>query len=148
MTITAEQLQNLVGKVYSNNSDKIGTIGKFYLDDATGEPTWATVKTGLFGTSESFVPLQGGRVDGDDLVVDYDEDTVKGAPRVEADSHLDPQEEEELYAYYGLTDSTPTDGSRVDAATAGTAGRDDRAARLRKYETTDTDSATVDDTSR
>lgn len=28
-----------------------------YLDDATGQPTWVTVSTGLFGTRESFAPL-------------------------------------------------------------------------------------------
>lgn len=63
MSISNQDVQNLVdagGHVLSSAGDKIGGIGQVYLDDATGEPSWVTTKTGLFGTSESFVPLQGG----------------------------------------------------------------------------------------
>ena len=30
--------------------DKLGTIDAIYLDDETGQPEWATVTSGLFGT--------------------------------------------------------------------------------------------------
>src|SRR5687768_18524601 len=53
------------GNVLSADGDKIGSVGQVYADDADGQPTWVTVKTGLFGTSESFVPLQGARLEGD-----------------------------------------------------------------------------------
>jgi hypothetical protein len=36
---------------------QIGTIEAIYLDRHTGEPAWATVKTGPFGTKHSFVPI-------------------------------------------------------------------------------------------
>jgi hypothetical protein len=36
---------------------RIGTIDAIYLDDRTGQPAWALVNTGLFGTRSSFVPL-------------------------------------------------------------------------------------------
>jgi hypothetical protein len=36
---------------------KVGTIDAIYLDDNTGQPEWATVTTGLFGTKATFVPL-------------------------------------------------------------------------------------------
>ncbi|MBT2598118.1 PRC-barrel domain-containing protein [Arthrobacter sp. ISL-72] len=52
-----------------HDGDKIGSIGQVYTDDDSGEPTFVTVKTGLFGTSESFVPLQGASVEGDDTLV-------------------------------------------------------------------------------
>lgn len=55
--------------VYDASGDKIGSACQIYLDDQTGEPTFAAVNTGLFGTSESFVPLQGYTWNGDDLVV-------------------------------------------------------------------------------
>ena len=103
MSITTEQVQNLTGKVYSQNSAKIGSVGQIYLDDESGQPTWATVKTGLFGSSEAFVPLDGARVDGNDVYLDFDEDKIKNAPRIEPDGSLSPQEEDELYTYYGLS---------------------------------------------
>ena len=97
MTITVEQLQDSVGDVYSSTSDKIVSIGQVYLADTTGTPSWVTVKTGLFGTSETFVPLEGGRVDGHDIYVDAAEDRLEDAPRTKADGSLSPQKEDELY---------------------------------------------------
>src|SRR6188472_4533061 len=103
MGITTDQIDGITdGDVVSTNGDKIGGIGQIYLDDRTGEPNWVTVKTGLFGTSESFVPLDGAELRGRDIVVKYDKATVKDAPRVDADGSITPEEEEALYSYYGL----------------------------------------------
>lgn len=103
--ITTDQTQQLLssgGNVVDNDGDKIGSIGQIYLDDQSGQPAWVTVKTGLFGGGESFVPLREADVTGDDLRVPYDKDKVKDAPRVkDADSHLSEDEEGELYRYYG-----------------------------------------------
>jgi uncharacterized protein (TIGR02271 family) len=95
-----ENLLNKGGNVIGSDGSKIGSIGQLYADDDTGEPTWVTVKTGLFGTSQSFVPVDGARVDGDDLVVPYTKDHVKDAPRVDSDGHLEPEEEDRLYTHY------------------------------------------------
>lgn len=86
--------------VYDASGDKIGSACQIYLDDQTGEPTFAAVNTGLFGTSESFVPLQGYTWNGDDLVVGYSKNVVKDAPRVDADGHISEAEQAELYRYY------------------------------------------------
>src|SRR3954468_4961494 len=97
--------------VYDSSGDKIGKAGQVYLDDATGTPSWITVNTGLFGTSESFVPLENARFDGSDRVdVAYSKSQVKDAPRVAADGHLEVSEEAELYRYYGLSEGTTTTG--------------------------------------
>ncbi|MET7443154.1 hypothetical protein [Streptomyces sp. NPDC005568] len=73
-------------------------------DDVTGRPEWVSVKTGLFGTSESFVPIQDAAVVEDHLEVPYSKDKVKDAPNVDVDAggHLSVQEEHQLYEYYGL----------------------------------------------
>ncbi len=42
--------------VYHADSNKIGEAKHVFLDDATGQPEWVSVKTGLFDTSESFIP--------------------------------------------------------------------------------------------
>ena len=113
MALTSEQLASVTnGNVIGANGDKIGGVGQIYVDDQTGEPNWVTVKTGLFGTSESFVPLSGASLSGSDIVVTYDKDTVKDAPRVDAEGHLTPGEEKSLYAYYGLG-GTGTDERRA-----------------------------------
>src|SRR5919107_4948404 len=105
--------------VYDRSGDKIGKAGQVYLDDATGTPTWITVNTGLFGTSESFVPLEGASFNGGDRVeVAYSKSQVKDAPRVAADGHLEVSEEAELYRYYGLSEGTTTTGG-ADYGTSG-----------------------------
>ena len=75
-----ENLLNKSGNVIGTDGEKIGSIGQLYADDDTGEPTWVTVKTGLFGTSQSFVPVEGARTQDDDLVVPYTKEHVKDAP--------------------------------------------------------------------
>ena len=124
--IGTEQAQNLLsngGQVLDSDRNKIGKAGQVYLDDRTGEPAWVTVKTGLFGGAESFVPLAEGTVDGDDIVVPHTKDQVKDAPRIEdADGHLSREEEAELYRYYGLADpdhAVFADDQRTDTRTSG-----------------------------
>jgi uncharacterized protein (TIGR02271 family) len=133
-----DELLNRNGHILSTDGDKIGSIGQVYADDETGQPSWVTVKTGLFGTSESFVPLEGAQVRGDDLVVPYPKDLVKDAPRVDVDGHLEPTEEDRLYEHYQLgggvrtyTEATDdrdrglADSGRAESRTAAdtTAGR-------------------------
>jgi uncharacterized protein (TIGR02271 family) len=90
------------GNILSTDGAKIGPIGQIYADDDNGQPTWVTARTGLFGTSESFVPLEGARIEGSNIVVPYSKDQVKDAPRVDVDGHLDPSEEDRLYEHYRL----------------------------------------------
>ncbi|MEU1014746.1 DUF2382 domain-containing protein [Streptomyces sp. NPDC005898] len=103
---------------YDRTGEKIGSIERVYLDDRSGRPEWVTVKTGLFGMKESFVPLTGARLRGDDLHVTATKEAVKEAPRVDADQHLDPGQEHELYAHYGLT----RPGTAATGTGTGTAG--------------------------
>ena len=111
MSITIDQLQGLDGhgKVVAEHGDKVGSIGQIYVDDTTGAPNWVTVKTGLFGSAETFVPVENARLDGNDIVVAYTKDTIKAAPRVDADGSLSPEEEQTLYRHYGMSGSDTTD---------------------------------------
>ena len=57
--INENQIQSVMGSdVHGSDGEKIGRAGQVYLDDQTGRPEWVTVNTGLFGTNESFVPLE------------------------------------------------------------------------------------------
>ena len=96
--LSKDQIQAVRGGTAVDSSgSKIGGIGEVYLDDQTGQPAWLTINTGLFGTSESFVPLQEATVEGDQVTLPYSKDQVKDAPRVDADQHLDVEQERELY---------------------------------------------------
>ena len=104
MNITLQELQELAGhgKVLTDRGEKVGSIGEIYVDDATGAPDWVTVRTGLFGSAETFVPLDAARIEGLDLVVPYEKDLIKAAPRVDEDGSLSPQEEQVLYRHYSV----------------------------------------------
>ncbi|GGN64708.1 hypothetical protein GCM10012285_66940 [Streptomyces kronopolitis] len=81
---------------------KVGKVQQVYRDDATNDPEWITVRTGLFGMKETFIPLAGATRSGDELHVPHDKHTIKAAPRIDVDGHLDPSEETELYRHYGM----------------------------------------------
>jgi uncharacterized protein (TIGR02271 family) len=92
---------NMIGRTAVDpEGNKIGKIGQVYLDDSSGQPSWLTVSTGMFGTRQSFAPLQGAVTEGDDVRLPVSKDQVKDAPNVEDDGHLSPQEEQALYDYY------------------------------------------------
>src|SRR5215218_9846912 len=111
--IGTETLGRVIGQdVYDEDGDKIGSASEVYLDDDTGQPEWVTVRTGLFGTKESFVPVAAARFDGAELVVDATKDQVSGAPRMDADGHLSAQQEAEIYRYYGISAGTRPHGTR------------------------------------
>ncbi|NEB79491.1 PRC-barrel domain containing protein, partial [Streptomyces sp. SID14478] len=104
----------LVGlTAYDRTGEKIGSVERVYIDDATGRADWVTVKTGLFGMKESFVPLAGAGREDDTLKVNYTKEAVKDAPRVDADQHLEESEKQELYAHYGLAGPTAAAGGRA-----------------------------------
>ena len=149
--------------VTTSRGDRIGTVAQVYLDDQTGQPEWVTVRTGLFGTKESFVPLATARIERDELVVDATKDQVNGAPRVDQDGHLSEQQEAEIYRYYGITRGSdrprattrdrrrntsdrPTDRAMTrseEKLRAGTERVETGRARLRKYVVTDTEQVQV-----
>jgi uncharacterized protein (TIGR02271 family) len=84
------------------DGDRIGTIDAIYVDDQTGEPEWALVNTGLFGTRSTFVPIAQASASGDQIQVPYEKQRVKDAPNMDPDGHLSEQEEQELWRHYGL----------------------------------------------
>ena len=126
---TLQDVQTWRGQdVVDPNGDKVGTIEDIYLDRQSGEPEWAAVKTGLFGTKVNFVPLQGATPAGDEIRLAHDKATIKDAPNVEADGELSPEEERRLYDHYGRGDYADWDDSSEDR-TEGVLGRDERVRR-------------------
>lgn len=118
--IDINHAQELIGsEVYDPKGDKIGKVGSVYVNDETRKPEWVTVRTGLFGTKETFVPLSGAAATEEGVRVPVSRDKVKDAPQVDAEGgHMSEQEGRDLYSYYGLT---PT--ARKGQAGQGQAGQ-------------------------
>ena len=117
--ITKEQIPVVIGhNAYDSSHKKIGTIENVYLDDATGQPEWLTIRTGLFGTKETFVPITTAEVRGEEVIVPFAKEQIKNAPNVdvEAGEHLPGEEEARVYEYYGIQYEQPS----TTAATAST----------------------------
>ncbi len=149
--------------VVSSSGEKIGSVEDIYLDQETDKPEWVAVNTGLLGTKSTFVPLAEATQQGDDIVVPYDKNTVKGAPNIEAGGELSQAQEADLYSYYGLeyseyrSDSGLPEGAddvsgrtTDDAMTrseeelrVGKTQREAGRARLRKYVVTEQQTETV-----
>src|SRR3954451_4070039 len=100
-----------------NDGDKIGKIDEIYLDAETNEPEWAVVTTGLFGTKQTFVPIQDATSTGDGVRVPFEKATVKDAPNIDPDGRLSQEEERELYRHYGrdYADFSGPGGSGTDS---------------------------------
>lgn len=102
------------------NGEKIGKIDELYYDREGGQPEWALVNTGLFGTKKTFVPIRSANPSGEDLQVPVSKDLVKDAPRVETDQEMSEQEERTLFEHYGVPYTT--EGSTTAEGAPGTAG--------------------------
>jgi uncharacterized protein (TIGR02271 family) len=110
--------------VRSTSGDKIGTVAEVYVDDRTSQPEWVTVRTGLFGTKESFVPLVASRFDGAELVVDASKQQVSDAPKIDDNGHLSEQDEAEIYRHYGISDGRTNGYGPAGGQVTGTVGQD------------------------
>jgi uncharacterized protein (TIGR02271 family) len=117
--------------VRGSDGEKLGKIDAIYLDDATDTPEWAAVKSGLFSSQVSLVPLAQAGWDGETLTVPFDKQALQAAPHHDPDVAISAADENELYRHYGLSagPSTiavdPQAGERRDVTDApGVQGRD------------------------
>jgi uncharacterized protein (TIGR02271 family) len=120
---THEDVRTWRGRdVVDREGEKVGKLEDIYLDRQSGEPEWAAIRTGLFGTKVSFAPIRDASPGEDEVRIAYTKAQVKDAPNIDADGELSPEEERQLYTHYGrdYADWTETSEDR----TAGTVGRD------------------------
>jgi hypothetical protein len=107
--------------IVDRDGTTVGTIKEFYLDRETGYPTWALVNTGLFGATQTLVPLVHATEISDGLQVPYEKSHIKDTPKVDLHDELSPEEEAELFAHYGVDyQPSPDPGSDEGLTTATT----------------------------
>ncbi|CAL9385031.1 PRC-barrel domain-containing protein [Streptomyces sp. enrichment culture] len=99
--------RNLIGrKAFDRDGTRIGTVDEVYLDDATGVPEWAAIRTGLF-SRDAFVPLEPSELVDGTLRLPFDRALIKEAPDFGVGRHLSPEQELQLYHHYGLDVAAP-----------------------------------------
>jgi sporulation protein YlmC with PRC-barrel domain len=90
-------------EVYRATGERIGAADQVYCDERTGAAEWVGVRTGLFGTHHSLIPLSEAAVVDRRIVVPFSREHIRDAPSVDAgDAHPTPEEAVGLYAHYGL----------------------------------------------
>jgi len=112
--------------VKGSDGEKLGKVDAIYYDNDTDAPEWVAVKSGLFGSHVSLVPLTQAGWDGDTLTVPFDKQALQTAPHHDPDAELSPADEDDLYRHYGVTGTTDgiTEGRRDVVDETGTVGRD------------------------
>lgn len=101
--ITQEQLNALYdADVVDQEGQKVGSLDQIYVDNATGDPAWLSVRIGWIGGRRCFCPLSNAEIVGNQIRLAYLVDTIKAAPEIPVDRHLTEDEEEQLLEYYSV----------------------------------------------
>ena len=87
--------------VVSRDGEPVGKLADVYVAQATGQPEFLLVSSGLLGHRLHLVPADGAVRDGDVVRVTADRSTIEAAPTVPADDDISPGEERTLFEHYG-----------------------------------------------
>ena len=104
-TSSADDAQALYGRqAFDQAGIEIGEIDAVYLDNETGRPEWAAVRTGR--TETSLAPLAGAEVTDAGVRLPVEHRLVLGAPVGDEagrfPDELSAEQEAELYHYYSI----------------------------------------------
>ena len=118
--ITREQAADLGGaELLDATSGTVGARGRIVLDE-TGEPHFATVRTGAPVVRET-VPLGQAERAGNAVRVPYEAARVTDSSHREVDGvHLDEAQQRLLYRYFGLDYASSRSDSGLPSGQAGT----------------------------
>jgi uncharacterized protein (TIGR02271 family) len=133
-------------KVVDSDGAKLGTVSEVYVDETDGRPLFATIHSGLFGSNESFVPLQHATLDARVLRVAYRRATIANAPTIANDGAIDASQQDRILAYYaGGAAPSPDDGMirSEERLNVGTERVESGRVRLRKHVVTEQQTVTV-----
>jgi hypothetical protein len=88
--------------VLDRTGDKLGSVLDVFYDAENDEPGWVLLGAAGSDSGTRLVPVAEAVEHGNELRVPYDRAFVEAAPGMDPAGRLWPQEEAELYAYYGL----------------------------------------------
>jgi hypothetical protein len=99
--------------VVDPDNSKVGTLESIYFDTATDQPAFAAITTGILGGSKLvFAPLEGAVVTPKHLKVRFPKKLIKDAPFIATDGELEASQEPNIFAHYGMTYATGSNGER------------------------------------
>ncbi|CAN7579830.1 PRC-barrel domain-containing protein [Mycolicibacterium frederiksbergense] len=92
---------------YDVSGDKIGKIGRLFVDGRSREPKWAEVHTGLFRKSQMLIPLSGSRQEGRAVTLTVSKAAVREAPKVRVGEGVTVDDADRLSRHYRLDEPQP-----------------------------------------
>lgn len=103
--ITSSELRSLVsagGNAIDPDGHVIGSLSETAITDEAN-PLWIAVRFGLLGRHETFLPIDNGTVEGNDIRVTYVKDMVEDAPRNSGQNgHMNSDLRAQLIEHYGV----------------------------------------------
>jgi len=106
--ITIEEADSWIGRTaVDNTGEQIGVITQIWVDDASGQPEWASVKSAALRGREALVPLAGAAARGGGRQFAYSKEEIVEAPHVAQDGRLGVEDKERIAAYYGTPGTEP-----------------------------------------
>jgi hypothetical protein len=99
--------------VIDPDGKKIGQLEAVYVDTATDQPAFGSIRIGMVGRHRlTFVPLDRAVVLPGQLRVAYPKSQVKGALTIDTDGELAAADEPGLFEHYGLVYAPGSSGER------------------------------------
>jgi len=88
--------------VIGSSNVELGVVEGVYADIRNGQPQWAAVRSGLFGTDVSLIPLAKAECDESSLRIPYSVQQVRDAPHRASGTVMSHKEEANLFRHYGI----------------------------------------------
>jgi hypothetical protein len=101
-------------KVVDRDGNKLGKLDGVYRRHGSDEVAWGVVKRGPLGRKRHFVPLSERSMNGGDVRVDADKQSVHGSPALREREELTPETETRLHDHYGTHHNGDGGPSRRD----------------------------------
>ena len=101
-TQASEQLRAARGlPVFTFEGDNVGSVEDVFFDIQTRRPAWLAVAVGTLSPRRVLIPVERAQLRDGAVHLPYESPMIKGAPHVALDE-ITPEQEQELYAYYGV----------------------------------------------
>jgi uncharacterized protein (TIGR02271 family) len=93
-------------EVIDSDGTKLGSVDGVWVDDASDALEFIGVKTGWLLGKTHLIPAEQAQIHDGQIQVPYPQSQIKDAPSFGTDDELSPDDEEQIYTYYGLDRST------------------------------------------
>lgn len=112
-----EKADSWIGRTaVDHTGEQIGRVTKIWVDDATGQAEWASVRSPALRGREAIVPLAGAAAYGGGLRFAHTKAAIVAAPHGAHEDALGREDMERLSSYYGApsTSQDPESATWVD----------------------------------